>query len=350
MRHVWIVLLLVCTLTPWLTGQGNKAEGPTKEKAQRTYRQALDYVHKRMYESALESFKKADKQDDGECHECQKQIIKYAMEFRDWKGAEAAGEEIVAQAKQPRDVAVAHYQLGIVFFRAGMDKHKDELFARSHEEMSKALAAVGNFPAAIFIDGQALGRLKQDAAAKEQFERFIKMSVPDDPRRQRAQRYIDEPDLARARMAPAFTVTTIDGQNISLDDLQGKVVLLDFWATWCVPCREALPHMREIAKKFQGQPLIILSVSLDSDEPKWKNFVTHNEMTWLQCRDGGFEGPIARLFGVHAIPHTFTIDADGVLQDERIGDAAIEGKLKKLIGRAGAMTTAEKPENRKTTE
>jgi len=93
-------------------------------------------------------------------------------------------------------------------------------------------------------------------------------------------------------MAPAFAVTTEDGQRISLDDLQGKVVLIDFWATWCGPCRAALPHIQQIAQKFQGQPLVVLSVSLDSDETKWKGFVAKNNMTWLQYRDGSFEGSL----------------------------------------------------------
>jgi thiol-disulfide isomerase/thioredoxin len=119
-----------------------------------------------------------------------------------------------------------------------------------------------------------------------------------------------------------------------MDELEGKVVLLDFWATWCAPCREALPHIRDVAKKFHDQPFVILSVSLDADEQKWKEFIGKNEMTWPQYRDGGFTGPIAKMFGVTAIPHTFTIDADGVLQEEHIGDASIEGKLKKLIARA----------------
>jgi peroxiredoxin len=135
-------------------------------------------------------------------------------------------------------------------------------------------------------------------------------------------------------MAPPFSVTTLDGGRISLDDLQGKVVLLGFWATWCGPCREALPHIHDIAKKFQGEPLVILSFSLDSDEQAWKEFVAKHEMTWPQYRDGGFSGSIAKMFSVTAIPHTFTIDADGVLQDEHIGDASMEGKLKKLIAQA----------------
>jgi thiol-disulfide isomerase/thioredoxin len=135
-------------------------------------------------------------------------------------------------------------------------------------------------------------------------------------------------------MAPPFVVTTLDGQRISMDDLKGKVVLLDFWATWCGPCREALPHMQKIAKKFDGEPLVVLSVSLDQNEQKWKDFIAKNGMTWPQYFDGGFTGPISRMFAVNAIPHTFTIDADGVLQDEQIGDSSVEGKLKKLISRA----------------
>jgi hypothetical protein len=93
-------------------------------------------------------------------------------------------------------------------------------------------------------------------------------------------------------------------------------------------------HVRKIAQKFAGQPFVVISVSLDKDEGKWKDFVAKNEMTWLQYRDGGLGGTIAKQFGVTAIPATFTIDADGVLEDQHVGDADIEGKLKKLIARA----------------
>ena len=67
-----------------------------------------------------------------------------------------------------------------------------------------------------------------------------------------------------------------------------------------------------------------------------------NGMTWMNCRDGRFDGPMAKLFGVHAIPQTFTIDADGVLQDQHVGDASIEGKLKKQIARARELDAAVK--------
>ncbi|HKM66956.1 MAG TPA: redoxin domain-containing protein [Candidatus Acidoferrum sp.] len=335
MRFVCVCLLVVFLLIP--APAQETTGGPTGEKARKSYKEAMELLKQGKEEWALESFKKADKQDGGHCANCQKQMMHYGIKLADWKTAELGAEELVASAQGDRDTAIAHYQLALVLWDEGAQKHKDEYFARAHEECLKAIAPKLKFPDAVLLDGKALAQLHQDAAAKERFEQYLKMQPEDDPNRQRAVRYVNRPELARARMAPPFAVTTIDGKRISMDELQGKVVLLDFWATWCEPCREALPHIRNIAKKFQGEPLVILSVSLDDDEQKWKDFVAKNEMTWPQCRDGGFKGTIATMFGVTAIPHTFTIDSDSVLQEEHIGDASIEGKLKKLLAQAREM-------------
>ena len=337
------VLLLCLTLAPTIApAQDTPQQGPTNEKAQKTYKEAQDYLHRRNPEAALDSFKKADKQDGGHCVACQQKMVKYGMEYGDWKTAEAAAEEMVAEAQGNKELALAHYQLGSVLLQEGINKHKQEAFSRAHEEMTKALEAYPVFSAAVFVDGRALAYLKQDDAAKARFQQYVEMRPADDPDRQRALRYIEQPELARARMAPAFAITTSDGQRLSLDELKGKVVLIDFWATWCGPCREALPRIKSIAQKFAGQPLVVLSISLDDDEAKWKDFTAKNGMTWPQYRDAGYSGAVAKLFDVTAIPHTFTIDADGVLQDEHIGDADTEGKLKKLVARAQQLQSAQK--------
>ena len=334
MRFAVMSLAMVLVLTPVVAQE--KKEEPADEKARKTYENALKSLREHKREWALDDFKKADKQDGGHCLACQKQMVKLGKELGDWKTAELGANEIIteAQAQGTGDAAIARYQLALVLLLEGLQKHKEEIFVRAHDELNKALAAYPGFPDALYVDGRVLAQLKRDDESKARFEQFVKMGTTDDPDRQRALRYIRRPELARARMAPPFSVTTTDGQKISMDDLQGKVVLLDFWATWCVPCREALPHIQKVAKKFQGEPLVILSVSLDSEEQKWKDFIVKNEMTWPQYRDGSFNGPIAKMFGVNAIPHTFTIDADGVLQDEHIGDASIEGKLKKLVAHA----------------
>lgn len=338
MKHARIVLVL---LTVVATASGQKQSGgPTNEKAQKTFQEALSHENKRELREAFDSFKKADKQDEGKCFECERKIARYGLQFQDWKAAENAAIAMVANAPDRQMTALSHYQLGMVYLDKGLIKNDQASFPKAHEELTKAVAAYSNFPDAIYADGQALANMKQDEAAKVQFARFVELTKSDDPMRQRAQRFVQQPELARARMAPAFAVDTLDGHHVSLDDLKGKVVLLDFWATWCQPCREALPHIRKISQKFQGQPFAVLSISLDDDDGQWKQFIAKNEMTWLQYRDGGFTGPVARMFNVHAIPQTFTIDADGVLQDQHIGDEAIEGKLKKLIARAQEVASS----------
>jgi len=340
MQPTALLLLIALAMPP---GAQEDAAGPSNEKAQKSYRHAREYLAQRNRAEALEEFKKADKLDGGRCKACQEQIVECALELGDWKSATSAAQEMIEEAQDARSVALAHYQLGIILRDEALARHKHELFEQAHKEMTEALAAAPNFPHAAFADGVVLAHLNQDAAAKAQFTRFLEAAKPDDPTRRRAQFFVQHPEMARARMAPAFAVTTLDGQHIALDDLRGKVVLIDFWATWCGPCREALPHIRDIAKKFEGQPLVILSVSLDTDEKKWREFVVRNHMSWLNCREGGFDGSVTRLFDVHAIPHTFTIDADGVLQDEHVGDSAIEGKLKKQLARAREVQAQANP-------
>ena len=338
--RIGILVLCALAVTP-LVGQDDTA-GPTNEKAQKSYQEAMNNLKRHQWVAAFEGFKKADKQDGGHCHACQQEIIKSAMGLGEWKAAEAAALEMVEEAQGPKSSAIAHYEFGTVLMNEGSAKHKDELYARSHDEFSKALALAPNFPVAVYQDGVALAHMNQDDAAKALFERYVKMVSADDLLQQRARFFANHPAMAREKLAPLFSITTVDGQHISLEDLRGKVVLIDFWATWCGPCREAVPHMKRIAKKFQGEPLVIVSVSIDSDEKKMKDFIAKNEMSWLNCWDGSPDGPMAKMFSVHAIPHTFTIDVDGVLQDEQVGDAAIEGKLKKQLARAREMQEADK--------
>jgi thiol-disulfide isomerase/thioredoxin len=314
--------------------------GPTDPKAQKTLQAGMDWVQRHDYAAAVDSFKKANKQDGGHCGLCAFKIVRYGIVCGDFKDADAAAQQLIADAKDPMHAGLAHTDRATVLLREGLIEKKADSFVEADKEFQLAMAAYPATSDLYFFDGLALAHMNQDDAAKARFEKYLSLAGKDDVQRERAQRYIDNPELARARMAPAFSVATLSGQQVSLDGLAGKVVLIDFWATWCGPCREALPHIRDIAQRFSGEPLVVLSVSLDSNETVWKNFVAKNGMTWLQYRDGGFNGPVAKLFGVNAIPHTFTIDADGVLQDEHVGDAALEGKLKKLCARARQLQEA----------
>lgn len=145
---------------------------------------------------------------------------------------------------------------------------------------------------------------------------------------------------------------TANGQRISPRDLSGKVVLVHFWSTTCETCTRAFPRLRDITKRHQNEPFVMLNISVDHDERAWRSFLDKNDVPGLQYRDG-FNGPVAQVFGVgvqfHSstdnpiagvwktswgmkedVPKTFTIDADGVLQSEKLSDS-LEGKLQELI-------------------
>jgi len=317
---------------------------PKDPKVLNTYTDGIEFLRQHDRAAAMSAFKKADKQDGGHCAACRQRILDLGEKTGDYKSADAAAQEAIEDAQAPAAKADAHMDRGMLLLREGVANKKQDPLVEADKEFKTVVGMNPKYSSAYFADGLALGHMRQDDAAKAEFEQFIQIETKAGVERARAERYIERPDLVRARMAPAFAVATMDGKRISLDDLTGKVVLMDFWATWCGPCREALPHMQKIAQKFKDEPLVIVSVSLDNDanDQKWRTFVAQNQMTWLQVRDGGWTGPLATGFGVNAIPHTFTIDADGVMQDEHIGDESIERKLKKLCEQARKLQEAPK--------
>jgi thiol-disulfide isomerase/thioredoxin len=308
--------------------------GPSDAKAKKTFSDAVAQMRDRHFAFALDGFRKADKQDGGHCIPCERQAWKAAVNCEDYKAARTQAAAITANATDPSDKVLGQFLMGEAFLNEGFNSKHDDAMIAADAAFQTALQLQPTCADCLYADGQALAHLKRDELAKERFQEFLKAVGPHDIDYARVQRFVERPELARARMAPNFGLKTLDGKTLTLESLTGKVVLIDFWATWCGPCREALPHVKEIAHKFEGQPFAVLSVSLDNDEARWKDFVGKNGMTWLQYRDGGFTGRIATQFGVRAIPATFTIDADGVLEDQHVGDSDIDGKLKKLVARA----------------
>ena len=327
--------------TPRKSTLPNPACPPTRKRC-KTYQNAIDWLKTGNRAEAIDSFRKAARQ-DSHCTECLRQAYSLATSTGQYKEAEEIAREWLAIAATDFDRAAAHYRIAIALQQQGINDKKEKCFGESCDEFKSALQLEPRLTAIHYAMGVSLAHMHQDDAARAEFASFLATDTVTPNVHERAQRYIDRVDLARARMAPPFSVTTLDGQHVSLDSLAGKVVLIDFWATWCGPCREALPHIRDIAHRFQEEPLVVISISLDKDEDKWREFIAKNQMTWPQYRDGSFNGAIARSFGVTAIPATFTIDADGVLEDQHVGDANIEGKLKKLVASASELAKRKTP-------
>jgi len=130
-----------------------------------------------------------------------------------------------------------------------------------------------------------------------------------------------------------LSFTGVDGHKVDLADLRGKVVLVDFWATWCPPCVEEAPSLVETYERFKGQGLEIVGISLDSDKGALEKFTVENKMTWPQFFDGkGWDSEMAKRFNIKSVPTMWLLDREGKLVDPsprtRLGQA-IEAALAK---------------------
>ena len=112
--------------------------------------------------------------------------------------------------------------------------------------------------------------------------------------------------------AADFTANTPDGKTVSLQSLRGKYVLLDFWASWCAPCRRENPNVVQAYQQFKDKNFTILGVSLDTDQAKWKEAIAKDGLTWTHVSElKGWGSAIARNYGIESIPQNFLIDPQG---------------------------------------
>lgn len=288
---------------------------------------------------AVDAYKKANKIAGGKCADCLQNIAELQMKMGSFKDAAASAAELAAIADNTLDKSEAEFLEGQALYSQGGEKPKPAQLQAADQALKAAIADYPKNLSARFCEGAVLARLGQTDAAREQFEACVAQASPSDPAYLRAKHFAANPAISYAKMAPAFSVTALDGTKFTLDAMGGSVVLIDFWATWCGPCNEELPQMKKIARDFAGQPLVIISISWDSDEKKWKDFIAKNQMTWMQYRDANHD--LTKRFGVEAIPHYFTIDSDGVLTSEMLGSGNdVEGKLRKLVAKAKAAQAA----------
>src|ERR1700730_240336 len=99
--------------------------------------------------------------------------------------------------------------------------------------------------------------------------------------------------------AADLSLPDLNGRTVSLSELKGKVVLIDFWASWCGPCRHNNPHLVKLYNKYHNRGLEIFGVSLDEDADSWKKAVSHDKLVWIQVLDDkGWEGPSASIYRV----------------------------------------------------
>ncbi|HEX7846810.1 MAG TPA: TlpA disulfide reductase family protein, partial [Chitinophagaceae bacterium] len=137
----------------------------------------------------------------------------------------------------------------------------------------------------------------------------------------------------RQGMAAAeISLPSANGDTIQLSSLKGKVVLLDFWASWCGPCRASNKNLAKLYPKFKNKGFEIFAVSLDTDLANWKKAIAKDKVTWLQVIDaGGWDAKTAANWYVSALPTSYLIDKDGKLVAMDLEGKELEKALKYLL-------------------
>lgn len=139
--------------------------------------------------------------------------------------------------------------------------------------------------------------------------------------------------LAVGSEAPDFAQARPDGSVLKLSDLRGKVVLIDFWASWCKPCRRENPSVVAAYNKYKDKGFEILGVSLDKDKGRWLQAVEQDGLLWPQVSDlRAWQNAVAQQYGVTSIPFTVLVDQEGKILATKLRGAALERKLEELFG------------------
>jgi thiol-disulfide isomerase/thioredoxin len=134
--------------------------------------------------------------------------------------------------------------------------------------------------------------------------------------------------------APDFSAPNPEGKQVTLSDIKGKVTIVDFWASWCKPCRIENPNLVKLYDKYHSKGLEIISVSLERGNQKgfWIEAIKKDQLRWYNVSNLKFwQDPIAQAYSVNSIPATFILDENGVLIAERLRGAELEAKIKNLL-------------------
>ena len=138
--------------------------------------------------------------------------------------------------------------------------------------------------------------------------------------------------VAVGQVAPDFTLNTPDGKPLSMHSIKGKVKVIDFWASWCPPCRRENPNVVKAFNEYKDKNFTIVGISLDKDKSKWMKAIADDNLAWTHLSDLKYwDSEIPALYGVRGIPANVLLDPDGVIVAKNITGEDLHKKLKEVI-------------------
>lgn len=211
-------------------------------------------------------------------------------------------------------------------------KEFDALLAKHKGEKTDDVARI-LFMKAMLFQEVLKNQTEADVALTQLKKDFPGSEVVKGLKEQEEAKKIQETMIEGAKF-PDFQEKDVLGQPLSIAKYKGKVVLVDFWATWCGPCVMELPHVLETYKKHHANGFEIVGISLDQSQEKLTNFTKAKEMTWQQFFDGkGWSNKLAVRYGIHSIPMTYLLDRDGKIIGRSLRGDDLENAVSKALAK-----------------
>ena len=294
------------TETPIARAQGNDAV--YEEEVQK----GTELLRRRRYEDALKSFKRANELRDKKSPDCFYGMAQAYYGLEAYKNVVESCEKIIELSGSDSNLRAAAYNLKGLAIQAQSQGKDQKKLKEAETAFRQGVELGGNLPILHYNLGFVLMQQNRDPEGLVELKKYVELQ-PGGSSADLARKIMDNPRRAREAYAPEFSFTTSEGEYLALGELHGKVVLLDFWGTWCPPCVASVPALRSLYKKYgKESSLVMISVSSDSEEEAWRGFTAKNQMIWPQYLDR--DRRVQRAFGVHSFPTYILIDHEGIVR------------------------------------
>lgn len=330
-RNSFVAALGVITIlllpTNGASSQESKGAAQTKpEEVQQALTAGNTLLRQGRIDEAVNEFRRAAKLQDDKCAECFQRIGQVFLQLRRLKEAAAAFTQ-AAQLKPPNEAEMYNI-LGVTLYLQDEKQSFDDAVVA----LQKAIElSNGRVVKAYYNLGFALIKSGKEPEGVAALKRFLELD-PAAVEASQARAVVANIKMVDARVAPTFVEKSHTGGELTLEKYRGKIVLLDFWASWCLPCRRDMPEVLKIWKQHGSDRFAIIGINLDSSRPPFEQFMKEEGITWPQFYDGlGWSNKISRLYGVYSIPHTVVIDQDGVIRATGLRGEELAEKIGELI-------------------
>jgi peroxiredoxin len=330
-------LLLLALALPAVTAQDDE----TFEQELATGRNLL---RRNQFDEALKSFKRANEMRGKKCGECLNLMTEAYLSLGAYKNVVETSDKIIELAGDDKQLIAKAYNNKGLALQTWADRKDQKKLQAAEAVFRQGMTLEGALAIMRYNLGFVLMQLNRDEEGITELKEYIKLQ-PKGAYVVTAKKLIENPRRARENYAPDFSFTSSEGEYIALDDLRGKVVLLDFWGTWCPPCVESVPELRNLHKKYSKEPsFVLIGISSDSDDEVWREFTAKNKMIWPQYRDK--DRRIQRAFGVRAFPTYVVIDHEGIVRHQSVGmswnrAASLDDAIRKQVKIVAKSTEAQ---------